>query len=41
MNKDTNEITAEAIANTYLVPTVSYAFQPILQMRKWKQRKVK
>lgn len=41
MNNDTDKITAEAIANMYLVPTVSYVFQPILQMRKWRQRKVK
>lgn len=27
MSNDTDKITAEAIANTYLVPTVSYAFQ--------------
>ena len=41
MNNDTDKITVEATTNTYLVPTVSYAFQPVLQMRKWKQRKVK
>ena len=28
MNNDTDKITEEAIANTYLVPTVSYAFNP-------------